>query len=446
VTSEVVVMNRLGIALASDSAATVYVEGRDKIYHADKVFMLSHVRPVGAMVFNNSSLLGVPWETILKMFRQRLGSQTLPTLESYGLRLLEFIDNNQRLFPQEAQDKHYLQLVEILYRQINGGIHRAVGEEKRRRKKDGVQREAIAARVIAEELKKWRSKNDVTCFDPQIGKDLAGRKSSEIHYLQVSVFKGLKLSAAEATALTELAALVVSKDHILHESRTGLVVAGFGEDEHFPVMQEFEIGEVFANRPKFKLKKVTRIDTATESVVETFAEDDMVRTFLDGISPKFDYAQLVEVAGLAFDLPEALLSRIRVSKSRRVELRDEFRAISKKIVLDWRDAVRERVSSHLRPILSTIEFLPKDELAHVAASLVNLNSLQKRMSIQEDETVGGPIDVAVISKGDGFVWIDRKHYFRRELNPHFFKNYGTTTTTLGEMKHDPHEENDASSG
>jgi len=39
------------------------------------------------------------------------------------------------------------------------------------------------------------------------------------------------------------------------------------------------------------------------------------------------------------------------------------------------------------------------------------------------ETVGGPIDVAVISKGDGFIWIKRKHYFKAELNSQFFSNY-----------------------
>ena len=39
------------------------------------------------------------------------------------------------------------------------------------------------------------------------------------------------------------------------------------------------------------------------------------------------------------------------------------------------------------------------------------------------ETVGGPIDVAVISKADGFIWIKRKHYFSKELNPHFVANY-----------------------
>ena len=41
----------------------------------------------------------------------------------------------------------------------------------------------------------------------------------------------------------------------------------------------------------------------------------------------------------------------------------------------------------------------------------------------DEETVGGPVDVAVISKGDGFVWINRKHYFKPELNAPFFKNY-----------------------
>lgn len=36
------------------------------------------------------------------------------------------------------------------------------------------------------------------------------------------------------------------------------------------------------------------------------------------------------------------------------------------------------------------------------------------------ETVGGPIDVVVISKGDGLVWIKRKHYFLPELNHRYF--------------------------
>jgi len=57
-------------------------------------------------------------------------------------------------------------------------------------------------------------------------------------------------------------------------------------------------------------------------------------------------------------------------------------------------------------------------LAATAEALVSLTSLSRRVTT-EIETVGGPVDVAVISKGDGFVWINRKHYFKGELNPHF---------------------------
>jgi len=62
--------------------------------------------------------------------------------------------------------------------------------------------------------------------------------------------------------------------------------------------------------------------------------------------------------------------------------------------------------------------LPKDELGAMAESLVNLTKFKRRVSI-ERETVGGPIDVAVITKGDGFVWMKRKHYFDAGLNPRF---------------------------
>jgi hypothetical protein len=57
-----------------------------------------------------------------------------------------------------------------------------------------------------------------------------------------------------------------------------------------------------------------------------------------------------------------------------------------------------------------------------AENLVRLTALRQKVSL-EIETVGGSIDVAIISKHDGFVWIKRKHYFDRELNPFFVQKY-----------------------
>jgi hypothetical protein len=53
----------------------------------------------------------------------------------------------------------------------------------------------------------------------------------------------------------------------------------------------------------------------------------------------------------------------------------------------------------------------------------------------ELETVGEPIDVAVISKGDGFVWIKRKHYFDANVNPGFFARYNQSTNATMEDGH-----------
>jgi hypothetical protein len=76
-------------------------------------------------------------------------------------------------------------------------------------------------------------------------------------------------------------------------------------------------------------------------------------------------------------------------------------------------------AAHFRPLTQVVGSLPLDEMASLAETLVMLQSLKERVT-QPTESVGGPIDVAAITKGEGFVWIKRKHYFDGDLNPRFF--------------------------
>ena len=101
-TSEVVVMNRMGIALAADSVVSIYANGVQKKRHDSvaKLFMMSERHPVGIMVYNNASLLGVPWETIIKLFRKQLGQDSFQSLEEYGQELIAFLMNHRNLFPR----------------------------------------------------------------------------------------------------------------------------------------------------------------------------------------------------------------------------------------------------------------------------------------------------------------------------------------------------------
>jgi len=64
--------------------------------------------------------------------------------------------------------------------------------------------------------------------------------------------------------------------------------------------------------------------------------------------------------------------------------------------------------------------MPKVELAKMAEALVELTSMKRKVTVGV-ETVGGPVDVAIISKSEGFVWIKRKHYFPPELNTRYFE-------------------------
>ena len=103
-TSEVVVMNRMAVALAADSAVTVEVGDTSKVRDsALKLFTLSKYRPVGVMVYNNSSILGVPLETIIKLFRSELGTKAFDTLPEYGEALISYLDGNIHCSPMTCR-------------------------------------------------------------------------------------------------------------------------------------------------------------------------------------------------------------------------------------------------------------------------------------------------------------------------------------------------------
>lgn len=106
------------------------------------------------------------------------------------------------------------------------------------------------------------------------------------------------------------------------------------------------------------------------------------------------------------------------------DLLDEMNSVRAEIVQHFQGRFDNFLETdHSGPIMSIVEWLPKEELAEMAEALVNLTSFKRRVT-PEAETVGGPIDVAVISKGDGLVWVKRKHYFPPELNPRYFVRDG----------------------
>ena len=78
--------------------------------------------------------------------------------------------------------------------------------------------------------------------------------------------------------------------------------------------------------------------------------------------------------------------------------------------------------NYINRLVETVAYLSKEDLADMAESIVRMTCIKRRVASTE-ETVGGPVDVAVVTKGDGFIWMQRKHYFDPQLNQQFFERY-----------------------
>lgn len=111
-TAEIAILNKEAIALASDSAVTLSGDSSPKIFtSANKLFSLSKYHPVGIMLYQNASFMGVPWEVIIKLYKNKLGLNKFDKLEDYSEDFIRFLAEGNSLFPAQIQDQHVIESI-----------------------------------------------------------------------------------------------------------------------------------------------------------------------------------------------------------------------------------------------------------------------------------------------------------------------------------------------
>jgi hypothetical protein len=289
-TSEVAVMNRLAIALAADSAVTT---AQKKVFNsANKLFMLSDT--VGIMVYNNASLMDVPWETLIKDFRQKLGTTKYRTLEGYGDAFFGYLTTMLHLFERETQKLFFVDLVDAYYTKIAHAIRRELEKSESGFASTAVdadvKRREVYKMIIERETAEWSAAPRSSSLSENAGRDIAGECSIEINKLTTQRFKvpHPRLEAPEVDALRQFAINLVEAKTIAPPSLSGVVVAGFGEDDFFPVLQAFEVGDVYGDKVKLVRKPVVKIGPGNDTHIETFADSDTADAFLHGLPAEFE--------------------------------------------------------------------------------------------------------------------------------------------------------------
>lgn len=415
-TAEVAILNKYGVALAADSAVTI--GGGRKIYNsANKLFALTKHHPVGIMIYGAAQLNGIPWETLIKFYRTRiLLDRKFDTINGYREDFLSFLKQTP-VIGAESEDQFIRYFITTACRKVVKMIEQGANGII---KSAGKITKSATNTLVRDTIERWADTQMSSCtFEASEIKALTANYGTICDDTITEIFE--KLTVTKTSRLKFVKGIIcgLSNDHA-NTSGSGIVIAGFGEDEVFPTITRFMIEGRVNGHLKITEQSLDSVASDNAAIIVPFAQREMVSMFMEGIDPEYRQAVSSAVSELAKKIPTLISAKHGVAISPAVKT-----AVAKDIdeILEKFEAGLRTAQQHVfvRPVLESVAALPLDELALMADALVNLTSFKRRVTMVV-ESVGGPIDTAVISKGDGFIWIKRKHYFAPELNPHFFVN------------------------
>jgi len=416
--------------MAADSAATTYTVDGMKTFTVDKIFPLSFSQPIGVMFYNIADLTGFPLDVIVKEFSNGLGDKRYDTVEDYAKKFFEFInsgkidpdDEEREIISKKARDKRIRVLFGILCGKIFDECSDIVDEKMNKGADPGVgaaeaMRDRCAKGVVSQTLKDMLKKlpaTDEETIDRTIdGLEKIADLEEELEAIPDGpVRRSLKKQAKDIKKI--LANMLINDG--FEDEYTGVVITGYGRNEFFPSYVHYKIYGYFFDGLKYeKVGESVSIDEDRPTRIELFAQGDVAESFIFGISKEFRGVLMDGFKKVLNSATETILDALDGKDSQKRRFIRENESLMSELI--------EGVENHLDeeykdPVEMAIQFLSKGEIASLAESIIDITSLRRRVSM-DPETVGGPTDVVIISRGEGFIWIKRKHYFSTELNPYY---------------------------
>lgn len=401
----VCIINRNGIALAADSAGTY--TGNKMFYNSmNKVFSLSRKYVYGAITCGATTIYNVSIDQVLKEFRTYLDSrehisdffEILPLFEA-------FINQNSSYYKFDLAEANH----------CNGLIKDLVVDW-------GNKIKTVATEVDAE--------NKISEILNQL--ETVMRGSLKIDNYDVSAY----IKTTYNDYFNMLIGMIVPElnnfptqkecfwDYICNyfnlsltnetNNYMGLFFAGYGHCDAFPKFTHIELYRVVGGKIKYRLVENYE-ESNNHAQIVPLAQPDVILTFCKGISNRFINYIPQKVESIINSKIDALPDTFTIDQKN--ALKTSLSSSKAEIASAINTTIQ---NDNVKPILDSVQLIPLPEMGFLAESLVNITSLKRTFAIDgNQQTVGGPTDVAVMSKGDGFVWIKRKHYFDKQMNPDY---------------------------
>lgn len=426
-TAVVGILNKQAVAIAADSAVSMDGNGGRKIFNrANKIFTLSKHRPVGIMIYGFADFLSTPWEVIIKVYREQLGKRSFDTLNEFQLDFIKFLRLKSFYATQEQES---LALADFLFKMTNEVISEVVKETQGKIDLNTPLGQNELLTKIEEKTDTYIAKFE---GEARYCEDLAGLERGDFDARTVGLFPdifkrsfddyGYVPSDNLKEKLKNLAYVFIKTKETI-TNYTGLVFAGFGDEEIYPSLIAGNISFPIGDKLKYYVEPAqgSTISNYNSSGICPFGQIDVINTILTGVDPLLENVYLANFKA-SFEKYNKDLLQLLGQQNPAISAQISALNIDTLIAGIKSKTEDSKFSNYIQPLINAVTSLSKEDLVEMAESLIYLTYLKRRITFAE-ESVGGPVDVAVISKGDGFIWIKRKHYFKPELNQRFFKNY-----------------------
>jgi len=425
-------MNRSAVALAADSAVTIGGAERAKTFEsANKLFELIKGSNIGVMIYSNAEINGTPWETVLKTFRRDHATFQASHVEDYFDTFRKYLAEHDKLLKPDDETAPIMRISMWLFGYVFDWLEKYPG--RLTTANDVVIKKAVR-QAVSEFCESWENElekqNDIADLVDRAALKYRRQFGDTVKQYAEYSFADLPITAPLINRLVRLVFTFLTKE-IRTPLDSGLVFAGFGTEDYFPKMVCGRVSARLQSDLIVHERESAEVTVAEPAHLQTFAQDDPARGWIEGISKEVRAEIQTHWTNWVGTLPRHLRrelktnTNISLDPSQARELEKITFKLAREQLHEFFQYMHDYEQHNFKePMLSSISLLPKDELGLLAESLVNITSLKQRMSIFDANTVGGAIDVALISIGDGFVWLNRKHYFKPELNPTWHLTHG----------------------
>lgn len=247
-TAIVGVLNRQGAAFAADSAAT-HSKTHKITNHANKILSLSKYHPVGIALYNDLSFFGVPWETIIKSFRQQLNNTSYNTLPEYIDAFWTYLKTAIISCWPDVQEGNLRLFANSFFKQIDEEAKKDIG---------GAVNPNNPAPYLAALMARMDLYRTAYTTKPVCDELLAYTTADIRRYIQAHIdsllepiqqMDGCPANLKECFLSAMLAILKACEN--TYSSYTGLIFWGFGNNEFFPSYFEYNLSLAFDGRLKY---------------------------------------------------------------------------------------------------------------------------------------------------------------------------------------------------